>query len=834
MAILDDEFAVSTIECMDYYGLSSFAAGFGSGDGFAAGNVTGDARAEVIVGDQATHKIVVYSGSGSKISDFSCGYGATEFANGDQLAVANTNIVMADCSADRILIYNWAGALQSSFSLTFDPGDGLAAGDVMSDAYDEIVIADASAGKVYIYGLNGVKQGEFSCPFGAQDKLAVGESMGLNKAQILRGDSGNGYVYVYGSSGSQLQSFDAKVAATSALAVGPLADYDNDAVLVGRPQTGHVHLFYYWIDAEGKKPSKFIPSVHYDVGFASGDRLAAGDVTGSSAAEVLLADASSGSAYASEPVCDGKLVSTFKAQAPNKDVIFFTGHGNPAGWCATVGTGDLPASFGSANPFVFGATCSSGNYDGNNDNSIGEAFFDSGACAYLGASVVSQDGWESDWFFKNWVKTTKSLGMVLAQTEKAAIAATKSTYWTREYNLYGDPKLGGSASGSSAAEPQALAAQEPPTHLEVAVPDYQVSTADGVDRVEIPGGGLLLVEGQPEVPLYTVSVDIPRGYAIQDVVLTERSGLRTATGLNIPPVTRIDKGGGRSAALSGEGWYPDLDYEWRTFQNAEGGSTLVINVYPFYYNPLTTDVQFYAHYAFDIAYSASRVEVSALRTDREAYPQGAPVTIDLALDNPGEAQDVVVNAAIKRYGSHEVAAGLLLRTLRALSGPASFSLAWDSRGFEPDLYYVEASLADEFGNLLDSRTALFTLGIATAEISGLHATPAHFSVGDPIRISLDLSNTGTVPLAASAVIQVQNASGETVQSFRHDVPSLEPGGSLPLDDVWNTSGAPEGTYTLLAYAQYRSMTTDPQVAVVSTEELPQIRVYLPIIMRGWR
>ena len=831
VAILDDQFSVSKIQCLDYYDLSSFAASYSTGDGFATGNVTGDSRAEVLVGDIATDNILVYSGAGTKLKEFACGHGTAEFAAGDQLAVANSSIVMADASADRILYYNWAGVLQSSFSVTFDPGDGLATGDVVGDAYEDIVIADASADKVYIYTVNGVKLNEFSCSYGTQDKLSVGETMGLSKAQILHGNAANGYVYVYDSNGNQKASFDAKVAASSTLAVGDLDGYDNAVVMVGRPQTGQVHLFYYWIDAE-KKPSAFVAAVHYDVGFGSGDGLAAGDLAGGSAAEVLVADAASASVYVSEPVCASKLVAPFKGQSPNKDVIFFTGHGSPSGWCDTVGTGDLPASFGSTNPFVFGATCSSGNYDGNNDNSIGEAFFDSGASLYLGATVVSLDGWESDWFFKNWVNTSKSVGRVLAETEKATIANHKDYYWVREYNLYGDPKIGGSAAGSGAADPGTqAAAQDPPAFLEVVVPDYQVTTTDGQDYVEIPGGGLLLVEGQPQVPLYTVSLDYPPGVTIQDVRLANRSGLTAATGLNIPPVTRIVRSLREGSGTSGDGWYPAADYEWQAFQNPEGTTTLVITLYPFYCNPLTTDVQFYQSYAFDIVYASSRVEVTALQTNQAVYPQGAPVLVHLALDSAGEPQDVFVNAAIKRYGSHEVVAGMLLSTLYRLAGPASFDLRWDSAGFEPDCYYAEVTLQDGVGTVLDRETAMLTLGVASAEIAHLSATPAHFAVGDSIHISLVVSNTGTITLSGTATIQVRDGQGEVIREFGHDIPALEPGHAIPLEDTWDTSAAAKGAYVISAYALYGSMVTDPAVAVVSTELLG-LRIYLPIIARN--
>jgi hypothetical protein len=133
--------------------------------------------------------------------------------------------------------------------------------------------------------------------------------------------------------------------------------------------------------------------------------------------------------------------------------------------------------------------------------------------------------------------------------------------------------------------------------------------------------------------------------------------------------------------------------------------------------------------------------------------------------------------------------------------------------------------------VLDRATEMFRLGISSGEITSFTATPTYFDIGDSIDISMFFSNTGTVNITGTAVIKVQDEAGETVQEFWHDVTDLAPGDSNSFDDVWDTSRAEEGTYIIVGYISYDSMTTDPRIAVVSTSR-PELRIYLPIITKS--
>jgi hypothetical protein len=257
---------------------------------------------------------------------------------------------------------------------------------------------------------------------------------------------------------------------------------------------------------------------------------------------------------------------------------------------------------------------------------------------------------------------------------------------------------------------------EPESALEVTVPDYEVSTIDNLDYVEIPGGHILLVDGKPRVPYYSFTVDYPKGRRVQEVTLVERAGLVTASGLRLPTVVMEPLSSSDNSLPPGgdEGWYPEEDYRWNLWENLDGSTTLVIVVYPFYYNAETTDVRFYKDYRFDIECILSSVSVTGLTTIKNIYTPGDKVSFDIWLNNSGEAQDVIVSLIIKDYGSGEIVDGLPLRSLKGLVGDASFTAEWDSSSTVAGYYYAEITLVDTAGNTLDKKTATLSLVTETA------------------------------------------------------------------------------------------------------------------------
>ena len=260
------------------------------------------------------------------------------------------------------------------------------------------------------------------------------------------------------------------------------------------------------------------------------------------------------------------------------------------------------------------------------------------------------------------------------------------------------------------------------SYVKVSIPDYTVTTIGNLDYVEIPEGEILITEeGRPMVPYYTKSIDYPKGYRVQEVVLKERAGLETATGLRLPVVI-LDPSPELPIEMK-TGWYPKEEYGWRLWDNPDGNTTLVIELYPFYYNPETTDVKFYKNYRFDIEYIVSNVEITGLYLDKDIYVPRDKVRVDIRLNNPGEMQNVVVSVLIKQYGSDVTVAGLPLRSLKELSGDASLTAEWDSSGTEEGYYYAEVTLKDTAGNTLDKKTIGILIEVSEAPPKPTPETP---------------------------------------------------------------------------------------------------------------
>jgi hypothetical protein len=354
---------------------------------------------------------------------------------------------------------------------------------------------------------------------------------------------------------------------------------------------------------------------------------------------------------------------------------------------------------------------------------------------------------------------------------------------------------------------------------------------DGFDDVEIPGGLTLLVQEAPQVPYYAYTIDYPVGFEINDVVLDERSGLVTSSGLNLPLTTLGPNGNDATstvAAVAQGDWFPEKAYTWHTVGNTDGSVTLVIDIYPFLYSSTTTAVNFYKTYRFNVDYVLSEVSIQDVTTDKGTYEREEEVAIDLDILGSATGQDVYVSAFVTPYGSDEVIQGLLLEKLADLQGHASFSPRWDSTGAAPGYYAAHVVLKDAVGNLLDKQTAVLRLGVAVGEIAGFSATPAYFDVGNTINASLVFENTGSLDLAGTAFIKIQDETGSLVGEFKQPFNGLGPGERVTVDAAWDTTGVAGGDYALVGYALYDGTATEAVVTRVSTER----RVYLPLVMRG--
>jgi len=850
---------VTKLHWKDYAFLGGFAYAYDKYDGIASGDVIlGDGTDEIVVASDAADNIQILDRTGALLASF-----ARTIEDGDGLAVGDLNsdgtdeIVFGDISSDQIYVYDSSGTELTRFAQDFAPRDQLAVGNVVGGLADEIVMADQD-GHIYVFDGAGTTLKNFVRAFGPHDALAVGDVNGdaadelvLRTETASSGDQITATISSHVAAGvtlSQTASFErTNVRDGDALAVGDLDGNGTSEILMGHRNR--------WLVIKNQKGGYVMDSIPtYIVPF---DGLIAGRFSGAGRDELLVAAQTDALYYPDIRFID-QGHNAYGAEAPDQDVLFFIGHGSPDSWGPGLANYWLPAyfassphfplNFGNSNPVVYGATCQSGNYERGDDDNIAEAFLASGAAVFIGAvenSGVGPTEAMLEWFLDNW-EDGETIGKAWFDMERAKWQSIKHDgdgwdFALHEYNLYGDPKFGAQPAVPDARAVALSAAQVPPAEFGVDIPYYELETGeDGYDQVTIPGGQLVVEVGEYQTPYWIHTIEITGGYRIQDVTLAKRSEAIPITGLNLPvtPDEIWSQVSGTAAEADAplldpdDSWIPVLDqeYSWQVVDNPDGTTTLVVRVYPFYYQPLTGNGRFHQKYVFEVKSIETTVAVEELTISQAAYPQGDGVPIELLVENTGEPQDVLVDATIRRNPGGELVEGLLLRTLHGASGLASFSLEWDSVGAPPGDYYVEVRLYDNASNLLDQDTQSFRLGLLAGEIASLEAAPELFTVGETIDISMVFENVGTLPITGTAVIQVQTIDGPAVTGpFTHTVTGLAPGSSIELNEAWDTSGVALGDYRVIGYILYDSRSTG-----VSTVALTNLRrIYLPAVLRGY-
>ena len=364
---------------------------------------------------------------------------------------------------------------------------------------------------------------------------------------------------------------------------------------------------------------------------------------------------------------------------------------------------------------------------------------------------------------------------------------------------------------------------EPLSSVKINIPDYKVNKVANLDYVEITEGEILLAEeGRPRVPYYTQSIDYPDGYRVQDVILKKKAGLRTATGLKLPVVILNPQL--KSYPKMKEGWYPEEEYKWKAWDNPDGSATLVIIIYPFYYNPKTTDVKFYKNYTFDIKYIFSSVSIVSVAMDRNVYDPGDNIKADVNLNNNGKALDITLTATIKKEGTDELVYSLPTRSLEKLSGDASLSLRWKTKGFPTGNYIAEVEVKNRTGDILDKKTVAYRLGNPLGVITDFAVAPQCFKIGDKIKFSLAFKNTGSCELSGSCIFKIKEGE-EIIKDATQEFTKLAPGKSFNFKDTWDTKDAKKGAiYYILAYVRYDGTATPAEHTVVSTNRFPEARL----------
>jgi hypothetical protein len=267
--------------------------------------------------------------------------------------------------------------------------------------------------------------------------------------------------------------------------------------------------------------------------------------------------------------------------------------------------------------------------------------------------------------------------------------------------------------GLEEVAPQAIISpSEDLSRLTVTLPDYEVETVNGVHEVTLPGETRLYQQGKPVVPALVVEQTYPVGTIIHDVRIHEQSDPITTMGWVLPiGNTNPDVAGEVMAPPVSDftGWFPTRPLDWKVLVNGDGTRTLQVLVYPFQYNNVTTEARYTQELTLAVESTTSTLGIEAATVDKLAYKPGESMTLNLTLYSSEPAQDVVLNAEVKRYGTDEWLAGLLVDRLETVTGTASWSGIWNTTEQASGNCFVDICVSTPDGQILDRRTLLFKI-----------------------------------------------------------------------------------------------------------------------------
>jgi len=532
--------------------------------------------------------------------------------------------------------------------------------------------------------------------------------------------------------------------------------------------------------------------------------------------------------------------------ATGQSLVVYRGHGNASFWQddgpVGLSTGDIPGfSLNGYHPFVFGLACSTGDY--RDSYSMPEAWLRKGAGLYIGAVSVSDRGMNGTAgraFFNRW-GSNNALSVGYAFTDMARDHWADSDGWKEwiyQYHMFGDPKFG--ALSTLAVNAAQLAAPDGPIGaISLTLPDYAVTTdEDGFDHLTLPDGSEWLSPTEYIVPMWKTTYTYPQGQRVQNVALTLQSGLAVTTGLHLPiytPAIDCDCAAPSIAPLQATapitGFYPKFaqDYEWHVAENPDGTSTLELSIYPFTYNPDTTDARFYQEWGFNIDVFTTTVSIVDLQSTQATYFLTDTVAAALVVDNSGAEQMLVVQPTVKSL-SDEVETALPLQALHAITGTSMLDLVITDTLAAGD-YVLDVTLVDMEGHVLDTEVTEFTVGVAAGEVINLTAAPTSFDPGDDIALTMTFQNTGDVTLNGVAIIRVESGDGVTqTAEFTHTLAALLPDATATFNNVWDSTGAISDTYRVVGYVTYNLATSLPKEVLLSLGT--RTYIYLPLVLRS--
>ena len=828
---------------------------FQSGDFFLTADILGDFKHEIVIGCKADETIYIYRGDDPaglllETITFYDLNSDDDIAAGDLTGDLKHEIAVADASADQILVYTYntssANMLRADlFNVEYYARDVLAVADFTHASKSEILILrgqndhNRKTGQIEIISLDGgdtpgdrwalddlIDEGGEWAQKLDPDWPREGYLLFVGETQVLPAFTVNHRLY-YPEAGVHdrvyhIEATDRVYANTTEesylpeLAMGRIIG-DSAARLTKLIQAS---LDVIRDERDFSNNFGFAASGH--ARGMSGEADDIDFVPERNSIADKLRDEGFTVSEAHEPD-----VTEFFAQANGRNAIYLGGHGSTWGW-DDVNTTDVGAHFDpcGSTPLVYAASCLTGRYiDG---YCLAESFLNNGAGAYIGATENGRGYpcfWLAEQFFDRFY-VGRTIGSAFKHA-KRAIQGSTSWWWDRGYeryneavfHLYGDPKLSLSSSVSMAAaettdSPQLLDSEPPDfngplSSLQLSIPAFKVISSNGFDYVRIPGGDALLVPDMPEVPAYTVTIDFPPGCRVQDITMTQRGQLSSGIGLNINAVSTAvlqQQTSQEQQPPNGHDWYPERTFDWQTFDEPNDHTSLVVTVYPFYYNANTTQYMFYQSYDFDIDYTTSEITIMRLRTDKSVYSPGDTATVEAYLLNSSQQPTSVIAEAIITTSSGEPVYGWPIRTLNNLSGLASCSWSVDTTPADPNDYMARLTVRTTDANVLDTAAVPFRVGRALAQITDHSVNPQCWTENDQVTISTTLFNTGDIPITGTLYVEVQRTDGSLAAQYTTDFNDLPANNTVNSNVLWPPA-IPRGQCTIIAYATYDARTT---------------------------
>jgi len=834
--------------------MANVVAPFGEGDGFACGHLLGNVHVQLAIADHSADTIRIYDddpSTGAAIPDYVEQYTVAAtidhddpIAIGDVLGDQDEEIVLVRRAANRMFVYGYSatsGSFVEKASMPVDIGDrdALAVGHVVSRGKADIMILRGGDGGVYPRGTV-----EILGPLGGEtpgDRYALDALINPGGAWAGRMASdwtSEGYLLLVGEvdvipafrhAWTLLHDDEYHVVRVTDRDYADTAGNANVPELaVGRilgNSTDHIAAA---LDtaialAEGtchfRNNSAFVVS-----GYRRGPSGRSDDIDYDSRRMAIAGMLRDRGFFALETGTEQAApvsVSNFFPMAVGHDVIHLEGHGNWSLW-DILHRDDVLGRFtpDATRPLVTGASCLTGYYPPG--TGFAESWLIRGAAAYVGATDLSYASYDTPLIQKFYEPMTpgNTLGWLLKQAKRDRALVGNydeedmNMFCAAIYHLYGDPKIALEARGGArawVARTQTVPHLDGPlSELQLTLPPFTVVSTNGTDHVRIPGQTAVTVPGQPVVPSYTAHVRFPPDCHVQNVALTTRDGLVTTNGLHLPayvPTISGRRAHLHTAAGAGHDWWPPRDFDWNVDETPDGGTTLLVTLFPFYYNTNTTEVMYYRNYVLAVDYEYSPICIHSLVTDKHVYDCGETVAADMYLHGTnGEPVDVIVDASVLANGTRPVE-HLPLLLLEDLQGWVHGDLTWDSTGQRPGTYVLAVEVRDTGDTVLDRIVTEFELGGIDGWICDVSFDPAAFRQGDDVGLSATFENTGSAAVDGIVTILIEDATGNRIAEFEQGFSNLTAGASFVFSTRWaNVPLVPRNCRTL-AYAQFGNRTT---------------------------